>query len=44
MERGGWVRPLFDDEALASDNELYQLADAFLFGRRTTRSLLATGA
>jgi dihydrofolate reductase len=35
MERGGWARPLFDDEALASVNEFYQRADAFLFGRRT---------
>jgi dihydrofolate reductase len=35
MERGGWARPLFDDEALASVNDFYQRADAFLFGRRT---------
>jgi dihydrofolate reductase len=35
MERGGWARPLFDDEALAFVNEAYQRADAFLFGRRT---------
>jgi dihydrofolate reductase len=35
MERGGWARPLFDDEALTFVNEFYQRADAFLFGRRT---------
>ena len=35
MERGGWARPLFDDEAIAFVNEFYQRADAFLFGRRT---------
>jgi dihydrofolate reductase len=35
MERGGWARPLFDDEAMAFVNEFYQRADAFLFGRRT---------
>jgi dihydrofolate reductase len=35
MERGGWARPLFDDEAMTSVNEVYQRADAFLFGRRT---------
>jgi dihydrofolate reductase len=35
MERGGWARPPFDDEALTFVNEFYQRADAFLFGRRT---------
>jgi dihydrofolate reductase len=35
MERGGWARPLFDDESLTFVNEAYQRADAFLFGRRT---------
>jgi len=35
MERGGWARPLFDNEALTFVNEFYQHADAFLFGRRT---------
>jgi len=35
MERGGWARPLFDDEAMTFVNEAYQGADAFLFGRRT---------
>jgi dihydrofolate reductase len=38
FERGGWQRPpgpLFDDEAAAFLAEVYQRADAFLFGRRT---------
>jgi dihydrofolate reductase len=35
FERGGWARPLFDDEAMAFVDEVYQRADAFLFGRRT---------
>lgn len=35
MERGGWARPLFDDQAMTFVNEFYQRADAFLFGRRT---------
>jgi dihydrofolate reductase len=35
FERGGWVASLFDDEASASLNQVYQRADAFLFGRRT---------
>ena len=28
-------RPLFDDEAMAFVDQVYQRADAFLFGRRT---------
>ena len=35
MERGGWARPLFDDESLAYVGDYYQRANAFLFGRRT---------
>jgi dihydrofolate reductase len=35
FERGGWVAPLFDNEAMAFLNQAYQRADAFLFGRRT---------
>jgi dihydrofolate reductase len=35
MERGGWARPLFDNEAMTFVNQVYQRADAFLFGRRT---------
>ena len=35
MERGGWARPLFDDEAMTFVEQFYERADAFLFGRRT---------
>ena len=35
FERGGWALPLFDDEAATFVNQVYQRADAFLFGRRT---------
>jgi hypothetical protein len=35
FERGGWVAPFFDDEAGTFLNQVYQRADAFLFGRRT---------
>ena len=35
FERGGWVTHSFDDEALAFLNQVYERADAFLFGRRT---------
>ena len=35
FERGGWALPLFDDEAQAFLGEIYQRADAFLFGRMT---------
>jgi dihydrofolate reductase len=35
FERGGWALPLFDDEAEKFLAEVYQRADAFLFGRRT---------
>ena len=38
FERGGWARPpkpLFDNEAMTFVCEVYQRADAFLFGRRT---------
>jgi dihydrofolate reductase len=35
FERGGWARPLFDNEAMTVMDEIYQRADAFLFGRRT---------
>ena len=44
LERGGWARPLFDREAMTFVDQLYQRADAFLFGRRPTSSLPATGA
>src|SRR5687768_16076562 len=35
FERGGWALPLFDNEAGTFLAEVYQRADAFLFGRRT---------
>jgi dihydrofolate reductase len=37
FERGGWALPLFvnDNEAVTFVNQVYQRADAFLFGRRT---------
>jgi dihydrofolate reductase len=35
FERGGWAIPLFDDEAATVMNQVFQRADAFLFGRRT---------
>jgi len=35
FDRGGWARGLFDTEALAYVEQVYQRADAFLFGRRT---------
>jgi dihydrofolate reductase len=35
FERDGWALKHFDDESGAFVNEVYQRADAFLFGRRT---------
>jgi dihydrofolate reductase len=35
FERGGWALPLFGDEAATLLGQVYQRADAFLFGRRT---------
>src|SRR5579864_1372816 len=37
FERGGWALPLFnvDTEGTAFVNEVFERADAFLFGRRT---------
>jgi dihydrofolate reductase len=35
FERGGWAIPLFDNEAGAFLDEVFQRADAFLLGRRT---------
>jgi dihydrofolate reductase len=35
FERGGWALPLFDDEAETFLGEVFERADAFLFGRRT---------
>ena len=36
--RGGWARPLFDSEAMTFVDQVYQRADAFLFGGPTTSS------
>jgi hypothetical protein len=35
FERGGWALPLFDGEAATFIDQVYQRADAFLFGRGT---------
>src|SRR5918999_3910407 len=35
FERGGWALPLFDSEAETFLADVYQRAEAFLFGRRT---------
>jgi dihydrofolate reductase len=35
FDRGGWALPLFDSEAETFTADVYQRADAFLFGRRT---------
>ena len=35
FERGGWAMPHFDSETAALIGQVYQRADAFLFGQRT---------
>ena len=35
FERGGWAIPLFDTEAATFLDQVFERADAFLFGRRT---------
>ena len=35
FERGGWAMPHFDEETASLVGQVYQRADAFLFGRRT---------
>jgi dihydrofolate reductase len=35
FERGGWAMPYSDSETMALIGEVYERADAFLFGRRT---------
>jgi dihydrofolate reductase len=35
FERGGWQAPLWDNEAGTFLNQVYERAEAFLFGRRT---------
>src|SRR5262245_7065293 len=35
FERGGWAIPLFHHEAAPYADQVFRLADAFLFGRQT---------
>ena len=35
FERGGWALPVFENEAVTFLEQVFQRADAFLFGRRT---------
>jgi hypothetical protein len=35
LERGGWAKPLFDEETATVLNQIYERADALLFDRRT---------
>ena len=35
FERGGWALPLFQSEAATLLDQVFERADAFLFGRRT---------
>ena len=35
FERGGWAMPHFDSETAVLTGQVYERADAFLFGRRT---------
>ncbi|HET9203564.1 MAG TPA: dihydrofolate reductase family protein [Acidimicrobiia bacterium] len=35
FERGGWALPLYDSEAAGFLDQVFQRAEAFLFGRRT---------
>jgi hypothetical protein len=44
FERGGWARPPFDSEAMTFVDQVYQRADAFLFGRPAARSMQPTEA
>jgi hypothetical protein len=44
FERGGWVASLFDNEATASLNQVYQRADASCSAGGPTRSSPAPGA
>ena len=43
FERGGWQAPLWDNEAGTFLNQVYERADAFLFGRRTYEIFAPTG-
>jgi len=42
FERGGWALPLFDDEAATFLDQVFERADAFLFGRRTYEIFVAS--
>ena len=42
FERGGWTTPLFDSETGTYLTDIYQRADAFLFGRRTYEMFAAS--
>jgi dihydrofolate reductase len=42
FERGGWAMPHFDSATAALIGEVYQRADAFLFGRRTYEHFAAS--
>ena len=42
FERDGWALPLFDDEAATFVDQVYERADAFLFGRRTYEMFAGT--
>ena len=35
FERGGWALPLFEGDAATFLEQVFERADAFLFGRRT---------
>jgi hypothetical protein len=35
FERDGWALPLFEDQGATFVDQVFQRADAFLFGRRT---------
>jgi len=39
FERGGWVTPYADSEGMTFLNQVYQRADAFLFGPADLRDL-----
>ena len=43
FERGGWIWQAFDHEAMAFLHQVYERAEAFLFGRRTYEILPAPG-
>jgi dihydrofolate reductase len=42
FERGGWITPYADEEAMGFLNEVYGRADAFLLGKRTCEIFAAS--